>query len=145
MLPPKLRPPTGLLAGLRRSCFSLVTEPRYRFNTVIMWVIALNTASLACVSSAAENAFVTALVNDATGSQGVWLGTYASVWLGTYQRPGSEEPSDGWDASNSRREDRLEDVQNATFTYMLEVLPFGSPLEGPPEWIRRSGIVTIVD
>ena len=55
------------------------------------------------------------------------------------------QPSEGWDASNSRREDRLEDVQNATFTYMLEVLPFGSPLEGPPEWIRRSGIVTIVD
>ena len=55
------------------------------------------------------------------------------------------EPSEGWDASNSRREGRLEDVQNATFTYLLEVLPFGSPLEGPPEWIRRSGIVTIVD
>lgn len=55
------------------------------------------------------------------------------------------QPTEGWDASNSRREGRLEDVQNATFMYLLEVLPFDSPLEGPPKWIRRSGTVTIVD
>ena len=54
-------------------------------------------ASLACVTSEAENTFVAALATDSNTLCN--LDTF--VWLGNYQTPGSAEPDGGWAACSS--------------------------------------------
>jgi gliding motility-associated-like protein len=51
----------------------------------------------------------------------------------------------GWDAQNTKRTDKLEDVQNNVFTYQLRVLPSATPLHPDPDWLEYTGHVTIVD
>ena len=45
----------------------------------------------------------------------------------------------GWDAQNTKRTDKLEDVQNSVFTYQLRVL------HPDPDWLEYTGHVTIID
>ena len=51
----------------------------------------------------------------------------------------------GWDAQNTKRTDKLEDVQNSVFTYQLRVLPSATPLHPDPDWLENTGHVTIID
>ncbi|MEC8663218.1 MAG: gliding motility-associated C-terminal domain-containing protein, partial [Bacteroidota bacterium] len=51
----------------------------------------------------------------------------------------------GWDAQNTKRTDKLEDVQNSVFTYQLRVLPSATPLHPDPDWLEYTGHVTIID
>ena len=51
----------------------------------------------------------------------------------------------GWDAQNTKRTDKLEDVQNNVFTYQLRVLPSATPLHPDPDWLEYTGHVTIID
>jgi len=55
------------------------------------------------------------------------------------------DPSRGWDALDVPRAERLEDVQNSVFMYVLRVLPEATPLEPEPKWLEYTGHVMIVD
>ena len=57
----------------------------------------------------------------------------------------SFNPGDAWDALDVPRKERLEDVQNSVFMYVLRVLPEATPLEPNPEWREYTGHVMIVD
>lgn len=57
----------------------------------------------------------------------------------------TNDPSRGWDALDVPRPERLEDVQNSLFMYVLRVLPEATPLEPNPEWFEYTGHVMIVD
>ena len=50
----------------------------------------------------------------------------------------------GWDAQNTKRTDKLEDVQNNGFTYQL-LLPWATPLHPDPDWLEYTRHVTIID
>ena len=55
------------------------------------------------------------------------------------------DPSRGWDALDVPRPEKLEDVQNSLFMYVLRVLPEATPLEPEPKWLEYTGHVMIVD
>lgn len=55
------------------------------------------------------------------------------------------DPEQAWDALDVPRAEKLEDVQNSLFRYILRVLPHATPLEPNPFWIEYSGHVMIVD
>lgn len=55
------------------------------------------------------------------------------------------DPEQAWDALDVPRAEKLEDVQNSLFRYILRVLPHATPLEPNPSWIEYSGHVMIVD
>ena len=55
------------------------------------------------------------------------------------------DPSAAWDALDVPRPERLEDVSNSVFMYVLRVLPESTPLEPNPEWFEYTGHVMIVD
>ncbi|HBS20462.1 MAG TPA: hypothetical protein DEA66_06415, partial [Flavobacteriales bacterium] len=57
----------------------------------------------------------------------------------------SFNPGDAWDALDVPRKEKLEDVQNSVFMYVLRVLPEATPLEPNPEWREYTGHVMIVD
>lgn len=55
------------------------------------------------------------------------------------------DPSAAWDALDVPRPERLEDVSNSVFMYVLRVLPEATPLAPNPEWFEYTGHVMIVD
>ena len=57
----------------------------------------------------------------------------------------TSDPEQGWDALDVPRPEKLEDVQNSVFRYLLRVLPHATPLEPNPEWLEFKGHVMIVD
>lgn len=57
----------------------------------------------------------------------------------------SFDPGAAWDALDVPRKEKLEDVQNSVFMYVLRVLPEATPPEPDPKWIEYTGQVMIVD
>ena len=55
------------------------------------------------------------------------------------------DPEQAWDALDVPRPEKLEDVQNSVFRYILRVLPNATPLDPDPAWMEYTGHVMIVD
>ena len=55
------------------------------------------------------------------------------------------DPEQAWDALDVPRPEKLEDVQNSVFRYILRVLPNATPLDPDPVWMEYTGHVMIVD
>ncbi len=55
------------------------------------------------------------------------------------------DPEQTWDALDVPRPEKLEDVQNSVFRYILRVLPNATPLDPDPVWMEYTGHVMIVD